>query len=122
PDTNVISDKDRVASSRKPQVDPKELRKILDSARPGNPGPTAPPAPPQPQQAPAVAQNAAPPQQLQQGQPASSPSPSASQNQLVQPNSRSRASSFDEERQSFHRICHSEKRERGGHEAGDHLG
>ena len=46
PDTNVISDKDRVASSRKPQVDPKELRKILDSARPGRPGPTVPPASP----------------------------------------------------------------------------
>src|SRR6266849_1923090 len=82
PDTNVISDKDRVASSRKPQVDPKELRKILDSARPGRPGPTVPPAPPQPQQAPAVAQNAAPQQQLQQ-QPAPSPPPSASQNQMT---------------------------------------
>ncbi|PYX77055.1 MAG: energy transducer TonB [Acidobacteria bacterium] len=83
PDTNVISDKDRVASSRKPQVDPKELRKILDSARPGRPGPTVPPASPQLQQAPAVAQNAAPPQQLQQEQPAPSPSPSASQNQMA---------------------------------------
>ena len=33
PDTNIISDKDRVATSRT-HLDPKELQKILDSSRP----------------------------------------------------------------------------------------
>src|ERR1700741_2126756 len=31
PDTNVISDKDRTASSRTPQLDPKELKKPMSS-------------------------------------------------------------------------------------------
>ncbi len=35
PDTNMISDKDRIATSKAPQLDRKELKKILDSARPG---------------------------------------------------------------------------------------
>jgi TonB family protein len=35
PDTDVISDKDRIATSKRPQVDPKELKKILDAARAG---------------------------------------------------------------------------------------
>ncbi len=39
PKTNIISDKDRVAQSKSPQLDRKELKKILDSARPGRPGP-----------------------------------------------------------------------------------
>ena len=41
PDTNKISDKDRMATSKAPQLDRKELKKILDSARPGPPGPPA---------------------------------------------------------------------------------
>jgi TonB family protein len=68
PDSNVISDKDRTASSRSPQLDPKQLKKIIDSSRPGRPGPTAPPGPPQPAQSAAAAapsnpasQNQAPP-------------------------------------------------------------
>ncbi len=36
PDTNNISDKDRIATSKAPQLDRKELKKILDSARPGS--------------------------------------------------------------------------------------
>jgi TonB family protein len=44
PKTNNISDKDRVAQSKAPQLDRKELKKILDSARPGAPGPSSPPA------------------------------------------------------------------------------
>jgi TonB family protein len=53
PDTNVMSDKNRIATSRKPTLDRNQLRKILDSARAGAPGPggiRAPksaPAPPQ---------------------------------------------------------------------------
>jgi TonB family protein len=40
PNTNNMSDKDRVASSRTPQ--PKDLQKVLNSMRPNPPGPTAP--------------------------------------------------------------------------------
>jgi len=45
PDTNIISDKDRIATSHAPQLDRQELKKILDASRPGRPGPSAPPAP-----------------------------------------------------------------------------
>jgi TonB family protein len=79
PNTNIISDKDRIATSRKPHVDPEELRKILDSARPGLPGPPAPPTlKPEPgAQKPASpleqAQSAEP--QRAQGQPSRAPTP-----------------------------------------------
>src|SRR5579864_2609847 len=41
PNTNVMSDKDRIAMSRHPQLDPNELRKILTPppGAPGAPGP-----------------------------------------------------------------------------------
>ncbi len=47
PDAKVISDKDRIATSKAPQLDREELKKILESARPGQPGanPQQPPAP-----------------------------------------------------------------------------
>jgi TonB family protein len=45
PNSNIISDKDRMATSRTPHLDPKELHKILDSSRPGTPTPSAPPQP-----------------------------------------------------------------------------
>ena len=72
-DTNLISDKNRIAMSRHPELNRKELQKILDSSRPGtpgNPGPTAPPAPqvaqatpaPQPQQPPGGGMQAPPSQ------------------------------------------------------------
>jgi TonB family protein len=62
PDTNRISDKDRIATSRTPQLDTKELKHILDSARPGRPGPGGPPVqqPPQPQSPPAAAATQSP--------------------------------------------------------------
>ena len=69
PNTNIASDKDRIAMSRRPQLDPKELQKILATPPPGAPGPSGPsaaqPSPP-PQ---AMAQNA-PSIQPQQGGPA----------------------------------------------------
>jgi TonB family protein len=43
PDTNIISDKDRIATSHAPQIDRKELKKILDAARAGRPGASGPP-------------------------------------------------------------------------------
>ena len=68
PNTNIASDKDRIATSRHPELDPKELRKILATPPPGAPGMTGPRAPqPAPQ---AMAQNQPPaPQQGQQQTP-----------------------------------------------------
>ncbi len=65
PNTNIASDKDRIAMSRHPELDPKELRKTLASPPPGAPGMSAPRAPQQ-----ATAQNQPPaPQQGQQQSP-----------------------------------------------------
>ena len=74
PDSNVISDKDRTASSRSPQLDPKQLRKIIDSSRPGRPGPSGTPTPEPTQSAAATPpspsiQAQAPPTPQQQSQP-----------------------------------------------------
>ena len=80
PDAKVISDKDRIATSKAPQINREELKKILDSARPGRPNENAqqspgqaaqnqqPPAPPEssgfapPQQSDQTAQLRMPPQ------------------------------------------------------------
>jgi len=78
PKTDVISDKDRIATSRHPELNRKDLQKIVDAARAGTPrppaeqqmasaAPQAPPAPPQ--QAPQQSQGAGgqvPPQQNNQ--------------------------------------------------------
>jgi TonB family protein len=58
PDTNIMSDKNRTAMSKTPQLDRNELKKLLDATRAGRPGPPAP-SPPQQQPAPpeAAAQN-----------------------------------------------------------------
>jgi TonB family protein len=52
PDAKVISDKDRIATSKAPQINREELKKILQSARAGRPGESAqqPPAQSQPAQ------------------------------------------------------------------------
>jgi len=67
PNTNVLSDKDRIATSRHPELDPKELRKILATPPPGAPGLAGPrgaqPAAPQQQVSPSQA-----PAQQQGGQ------------------------------------------------------
>ena len=66
PNTNIASDKDRIAMSRHPELDPKELRKILATPPPGAPGMNGPRAP---QQAPqTMAQNQPTTQQPPQGQ------------------------------------------------------
>src|SRR2546423_2292267 len=59
PKTNVASDKDRIATARHPELDPKELRKILATPPPGAPGP----------QGLRSAQPAAPSQSIAQSQP-----------------------------------------------------
>jgi TonB family protein len=70
PNTNVASDKDRIATARHPELDPKELRKVLATPPPGAPGPNGPrtsqPAAPQP---PAVAENSQQPRQQAPPQP-----------------------------------------------------
>lgn len=68
PKTNIISDKDRIAMSRQPQLDPKELRKLISPppGAPGLPGPRAPQAAAQPPQTQAMNQ---PAQQQPQGAP-----------------------------------------------------
>jgi outer membrane biosynthesis protein TonB len=83
PNTNVMSDKDRIATSRHPELDPKELRKILASPPPGAPGMTGPRAP---QAAPpqAMAQNQAPATQQGQQQQSASPRPQLENNQTAQ--------------------------------------
>ena len=74
PDTNRISDKDRIATSKAPQLDRKELKKILDSARPGPPGTPA-------QSQPVAPAPAAQGPQAPQEQP--SPPPPPDQNQVA---------------------------------------
>jgi TonB family protein len=66
PETNIISDKNRIATSKAPQIDRKELKRILDSSRPGPPGPSG--APQQPA-APGAEAQAAPAPQPQQAAP-----------------------------------------------------
>lgn len=72
PKTNQMSDKNRVAMSRAPKLDQKELKKILDASRQGRPGPVAPQPTPQAQAAPAQAAQEQP--QAQQPQPEPPPS------------------------------------------------
>ena len=76
PNMEKISDKDRIATSRTPQLNHEQLKKILASARPGTPGAPMPqPTPP----APAVAENT-PAAQQQQSQPVEPP---AAQDQVA---------------------------------------
>jgi TonB family protein len=74
PKTDKISDKDRIAMSRTPQLNAKDLQKMLGSRKAGS---SAPSTAPQPQAPPAAAQ-ASPPQQ----QP---PEPENDQPQQAQP-------------------------------------
>jgi TonB family protein len=69
PNTNIASDKNRIAMTRHPELDPKELRKILATPPPGAAGGNTAQAPAQqaaPQAPPAVAQNQPPAQQRPQ--------------------------------------------------------
>ncbi len=61
PDTDKISDKNRIASTRQPQLDRQQLKKLLDASRAGRPNPPAP-QPEQQQPQPQVAQQSVPPQ------------------------------------------------------------
>jgi TonB family protein len=92
PNTNVLSDKNRIAQSRHPTIDKKTLQELRDMRRPGAPG--APSAPAQP--SPAVP---AQPQQMAQAQPSPNPAgagtpaqanPQESQIQLPQTQARNK--------------------------------
>ena len=86
PNTNIASDKNRIAMTRHPELDLKELRKILASPPPGAPGMTGPGAPqPVPQQPPAMAQNQ-PPQSQQPTHPPSDPNLQARLQMPAKPN------------------------------------
>ena len=69
-DAKVLSDKDRIATSKAPQINREELKKILQSAHPGRPGEDVqqPPAQGQPQQN-QSAQNQPPPAPAENSQP-----------------------------------------------------
>jgi len=83
PNTNIASDKDRIATSRHPELDPKELRKILATPPPGAPGLTGP-RQPQAAPPPMTAQNQPPLQQQQQQAQQSTPRPQFDTNQTAQ--------------------------------------
>jgi TonB family protein len=63
PDTKFLSDKDRIATSKTPQINREELRKLLESAHPGRPGEPAPQQQPQASAAPSPMAQQAPSQQ-----------------------------------------------------------
>jgi len=89
PKTNVLSDKDRIATARHPELDPKELRKSLATPPPGAPGLRGPKAPPAPQpgsQTPAQNPAQAAPQQPNQAAPPA-PNQTARLQMPAQPNS-----------------------------------
>ena len=79
PDARVLSDKDRIATSKTPQLNREELKKILDASRAGRPGQAAQQAQPQQQ-----AQAAPPPQENPQQTPNSGISAPAPENQTAQ--------------------------------------
>jgi TonB family protein len=86
PDAKVISDKDRIATSKAPQINREELKKILESARPGRPGANVqqPPAEGQPAQNQA-AQVQQPPAPQENSQGFAQPRPSEQTAQLQAP-------------------------------------
>jgi outer membrane biosynthesis protein TonB len=77
PDAKVISDKDRIATSKAPQISREDLKKLLPSPHPGRPGANvqAPPATGQP------------PQNQVQNQPPPQPNPNPQQTFEQQPQS-----------------------------------
>jgi TonB family protein len=83
PNTNIASDKDRIAMTRHPELDPKELKKILATPPPGAPGPSGPRAAAQPSPPPQPAPNQSISPQPQQGEP-SAPRPQFETNQTAQ--------------------------------------
>jgi TonB family protein len=86
PNTNIASDKDRIATARHPELDPKELKKLMATPPPGRSGPAGPRA----SQPAAAAPQPAPPSQqpAQQQQQALSQRPQFQTDQTAQPQSK----------------------------------
>jgi TonB family protein len=91
PDTNKISDKNRTATSRSPQIDRRALEQLARSGSPGAPGtnPAQPPSPPQQQTAP----NQSPAQQPSGGA-ANQAQPTTSQSARLEPPPVTRSGGF----------------------------
>jgi TonB C terminal len=81
PKTNIISDKDRIATSKTPQLDAKALRKLI--SRPGAPGPKMPEGQPGPAPGAAEQNQPAPQGQPQQQQAQQQPPTNANQQQQL---------------------------------------
>ena len=81
PDAKVLSDKDRIATSKAPQINRDELKKILQSARQGRPGESGQPQAP-PTEQPQIAQSQ--PQQQPQQNPSSGLTPPRQSDQVAQ--------------------------------------
>ena len=90
PDAKIISDKDRIATSKAPQIDRQELKRILESSRPGRPGEAE-------AQSPAMAQNQPPQESPQQNNNSgfSAPAQNPQIAQLQAPPQGGRKPSFD---------------------------
>jgi len=89
PNTNIISDKDRIATSKTPQLNRQELKKILDSSRPGTPSVPVPTPAGSPAQA-------SPPAAGQAQQPQAPPAAPANQEAKLQmPQPPARTPSFN---------------------------
>jgi TonB family protein len=86
PNTNIASDKNRIAMTRHPQLDVKELRKILATPPPGAPGSSASQMAPAPQSSAGLAQNQPEPQQA--------PNPQIAQLQTPTPSVRNEFSKY----------------------------
>jgi len=73
PNTNIISDKDRIATSRHPTIDEKTMRELRESSL-RRPGPTAPPSSPvpEPQAAPPAPARPSQPNQIARLEPPTS--------------------------------------------------
>ena len=83
PDAKVLSDKDRVATSKAPQINRDELKKILQSARQGRPGENGQPQAPATEQ-PQIAQNQPQQQPQQNPQQSSGLTPPRQSDQVAQ--------------------------------------
>jgi TonB family protein len=83
PNTNIMSDKDRIAMTRHPELDVKQP-KFLPSPPPGAPGMRAPTRAPQPAPKQAMPQNQPPAQQPQQQAQSAPPRPQFETNQTAQ--------------------------------------
>jgi len=117
PDTDKISDKDRIASARVPQPRKQDLKELLDARRAGPPGPPVPQVQPQPQPAgPQIAQAGSASQPPRQAPPSNNSS-SATQAPALQRNPFALGSSAGT---NIEQAARASAQARGGGAAGDY--